>query len=123
MTTVVAPENEIRETKRMSVSLTAGGMRLTLLARRTRTGGETQVITTDAKGKSTRGMTERHDTFEAAVDALGNLVQEANRQGWRRTERAGGFKAKPDVFSSMPAAPGAAPAVDTPKLVKKGKRS
>ena len=91
--------------KRASVTLTAGEARVTLLARRRGERGETVVVTTDAKKKSTRGMTTRYDTFELAVAALAKLTQEAQKAGWKKAERAGGFKAKPDAFTSMPAAP------------------
>lgn len=95
--------------KRASLSLVAGtgekAMRLTLLARRLRgDAGETQVITTDAKKKSTRGMSTKYDTFEAAVSALAKLEKDATKAGWARTERLGGFKAKPDAFTTMPKA-------------------
>jgi hypothetical protein len=99
-----------RGAKRSSVSLTAGKgetlTRLTILARRTRgDGGETIVTITDAKKKAVRGMTTKHDTFELAVAALGKLAQDAMRKGWQRSERAGGFKARPDAFAVIPAAP------------------
>ncbi|HLG58255.1 MAG TPA: hypothetical protein VI485_23120 [Vicinamibacterales bacterium] len=99
--------------KRKSVSLTAGAgeklMRLTILARRTGgDGGETTVSTTDVKKKATRGMTQKFDTFELAVEALTKLVKDAVAKGWKKTERAGGFKARPDAFTTMPAAPKAA---------------
>jgi hypothetical protein len=107
-------ENQVVETtvktpKRRSVSLTAGEgaklMRLTVLAQRTRSGGQVVVVTTDAKKKTERGMTKKFDTFELAVAALGKLVQDAVQKGWKRSERAGGFKARPDAFTSIPVAP------------------
>lgn len=105
--------NEVREAKqpkRASVSLTAGKgeklMRLTILARRTAGDrGETVVTTTDAKKKTTRGMTAKYDTFELAAAALGKLVQDAMQKGWQRAARSGGFKARPDAFTTIPAAP------------------
>jgi hypothetical protein len=100
----------VKRAKRKSVSLTAGSgeksMRLLILARRTRgDAGETVVTTTDAKKKTTRGMTAKFTTFDLAVEALGKLVQDAMQKGWKKTERAGGFKARPDAFSTIPAAP------------------
>ncbi len=96
----------VKPAKRKSVSLSAGKDKLTILARRTRGDrGETLVTTTDAKKNTTRGMTAKFDTFELAVAALGKLVQDAVQKGWRRSERAGGFKAKPDAFTVIPAAP------------------
>ena len=96
--------------KRASVSLTAGEgaklVRLTILARRTRgDGGETIVMTTDAKKKTARGMTTKYTTFDLAVAALDKLTQDAVKAGWRKSERAGGFKARPDAFTAMPTAP------------------
>ena len=96
--------------KRKSVTLTAGSgeklMRLTILARRTGgDGGETTVTTIDAKKKATRGMTEKFESFDLAVEALTKLVKDAQAKGWKKTERAGGFKAKPDAFTTMPSAP------------------
>jgi hypothetical protein len=95
--------------KRKSVSVTAGEgpkfMRLTILARRTRNGGEVVVMTTDAKKKTSRGMTTKFDTFEAAAASVAKLVHQAVQKGWKRSERAGGFKARPDAFTSMPVAP------------------
>ena len=96
--------------KRKSVSLTAGegakAMRLTILARRTNgDGGETVVTTIDAKNKTQRGMTKKYDTFELAVAALGKTVQDAVAKGWKKSERSGGFKARPDAFTTIPSAP------------------
>ena len=96
--------------KRKSVSLIAGSgdkrLRLTILARRTGGDrGETTVTTTDAKKKSTRGMTEKFETFDLAVEAVAKLVKDAEHKGWKRSERAGGFKPKPDAFSAIPTAP------------------
>ena len=102
-------DNVVTVAKRKSVTLTAGAgdkaMRLTILARRTGSGGETTVTTFDAKKKATRGMTQKFDSFDDAIEALGKLVKDATAKGWKRTERSGGFKAKPDAFTTMPAAP------------------
>jgi hypothetical protein len=100
----------VEPAKRKSVSLTAGEgaklMRLTILAQRTRgDGGQTVVTTTDAKNKTTRGMTTKFETFDLAVSALDKLVKDAMAKGWKRSERAGGFKARPDAFTTMPVAP------------------
>jgi hypothetical protein len=96
--------------KRASVSLTSGKgdtvTKLTILARRTRgNGGETSVTITDGKKKPVRGMTAKYDTFQHAVAAMDKLVQDAMRKGWQKTERAGGFKPRPDAFAAIPAAP------------------
>jgi hypothetical protein len=92
--------------KRASVSLTAGGSRLTIVARRTRgDGGETVVVTTDAKKKTARGMTTKYDTFDLAVQALRKLAEDATQRGWHKSQKTGGFKPRPDAFTSMPQAP------------------
>ena len=66
---------DVVETKkpatRKSVSLKAGGSRLTILAQRKKDGtAVTTVTTTDAKKKAARGMTQRFETFELAVSTL-----------------------------------------------------
>lgn len=102
-------DNVVKVAKRKSVTLTAGAgekaMKLTILARRTGSGGEATVTTIDAKKKTTRGMTQKFESFEEAVEALGKLVKDATAKGWKKSERSGGFKARPDAFSAMPAAP------------------
>ena len=81
MTTIQDPEGKVA--KRKSVTLTAGSgdkaMKLTILARRTGgDGGETTVTTIDvAKKKNTRGMTQKFDTFDQAVEALAKLAKDA----------------------------------------------
>ena len=99
MTTEMAPE-----VKRKSISLSYGELKLTVLAKRIRSGWETSVITTDAQGKTQRGMTQRHETFDGAVAQLVELVQDAVKKGWRKSERAGGFKPRPDAFDTIPPA-------------------
>ena len=93
--------------KTVRVSLTGGGIRLTILATRKRDGsGVTVVTTTDVKKKTTtRGMTSKYTTFEMAVAALRKLEKDAIAKGWKKSERSGGFKSKPDAFTVMPAAP------------------
>ena len=103
--------DEVVVVKRKSVSLSAGEMKLTILARRTRSGGETVVTTTDAKGKTQRGMTRKFETFELACASLDNLMRAAAAKGWKRSERAGGFKPRPDAFNTIPAAPKAEPVI------------
>ena len=79
--------------------------KLTILARRTRDGGEAIVTTTDAKNKTARGMTKKFATFELAVEELSRLLQDATQKGWQKPLRSGGFKARPDAFSTIPTAP------------------
>jgi hypothetical protein len=100
---------DVKPAKRKSISLITGEgakrTRLTILARRTGGDrGETVVTMTDAKKKTTRGMTRKFDTFADAVVALEKLVQDAQQKGWKRSERAGGFKPRPDAFSTIPPA-------------------
>ena len=98
---------ERTEPKRKSVTLTAGGNRLTILAMRKADDTATVFVqTTDAKTKkNTRGMTKKFETFDLAVAALKTLEDEAASKGWKKSTRSGGFKSRPDSFSSMPAAP------------------
>ena len=93
--------------KRKSVSLTAGDSRLTILAlRKANDTGVTTVSTTDVKTKKTqRGMSAKYDSFAEACEAVKKLEHDAVQKGWKKSERAGGFRAKPDAFSSMPTAP------------------
>ena len=97
---------DAKPAKRSSVTLTAGDMKLTVLAQR-KSGdrGETVVITTDAKGKTSRGMTTKHGTFDEAVATVNKVVAEAQRKGWARSLRAGGFKPRPDAFATLPTPP------------------
>ena len=105
-TVVEVPETTEKVAKRSSVSLTAGGSKLTILAQRKANGsGVVTVTTTDAKKKNSRGMTEKFDSFALAVEALKKLEHDAVKKGWRKSERAGGFKARADAFSTMPAPP------------------
>src|SRR5438445_11240272 len=105
------------EAKTATITLTANGTRLTLLARRLRDGSaETFVTTTDAAKKTERGMTEKHATFEAAKAAIATLAADAEKRGWLRRVAGRGFVAKPDAFTALPAAPKAL--VLTPKAKK-----
>jgi len=96
-----------QEPKRMSTTLTAGQNRLTIMALRRPDGTATVFVqSTDMKTKKTqRGMTKTVETFAEATAAVKQLVAEAQKKGWKRTERVGGFKARPDAFTSIPAAP------------------
>lgn len=110
MSTIDKTVETAKPAKRKSVSLTAGEgakfTRLTILARRTAGDkGETVVTLTDAKKKTTRGMTAKFETFEAAVEALQKQERDAVQKGWRKSERSGGFKPRPDAFNTIPAAP------------------
>lgn len=90
--------------KSARITLTASGSRLTLFAMRRPDGtATTYIATTDvATKKTTRGMTEKHTTFEVAKTAVGKRAVEAEKLGWHRAARRSGFVAKPDAFSSIP---------------------
>jgi ribosomal protein L18 len=84
----------------------------------TQTTTETKfAATTDANKVTTRGMTETHANFEAAKRAIEVMAGKAEKLGWTRRVAGRGFVAPPDAFSSLPAAPKAAPKVV--KAVKK----
>ena len=96
----------VKVAKRLSMTLSVGDTKLTVLAQRKAANrAEVVVITTDAKGKTARGMTQRFATFVEAVKALHVVVADAQKKGWQRSQRSGGFKARPDAFSAIPPAP------------------
>lgn len=102
---------DVVEPKRMSVTLSAGEgaarSRLTILAMRKADDSATVFVTTTnvATKKTARGMTRKFDSFDLAVAALKELVQDAQKKGWHKAERSGGFKARPDAFTTMPTPP------------------
>jgi hypothetical protein len=103
----VAPPEEREPQKTASVTLTgADGTSLYLLAERKPDGAVTTVntITPGTKGMS-RGMTERHASFEDAKKHLGTMADKAVKLGWQRKATYKGFTAKPDAFSQLPAPP------------------
>jgi hypothetical protein len=99
--------NDIKVQKRLSTSLTAGGSKLIILAQQKANNTATVHVTiTDLKTKKAqRGMTRRFDSFASAVEALRDVERDAQKKGWTRTERSGGFKARPDAFTSIPTPP------------------
>jgi hypothetical protein len=70
----------------------------------------------DAKGKNvnTRGATETHASAEGARERVEELVEQAVKAGWRRSERRSGFAPRPDAFTAA--------ALPAPKAKKAGKR-
>lgn len=103
--------------KTTAITLKANGTTLTLLARRLPDGtAETFVTTTDPDKKTTRGMTEKHATFEAAKVAIAASASKAEKLGWVRRAAGRGFVAKPDAFATLPTVPKAVP--QTPKAKK-----
>ena len=87
-----------------TITLTANGSVMSIVAERKGEAARTYVITTDA-AKSQRGMTEHHATFEAAKTAIATRATQAEKLGWTRPTARRGFVAKPDAFSNLPAAP------------------
>jgi hypothetical protein len=91
--------------KSASISLKAHGSTMRLAAQRRADGtAVTFVATTDADKKTVRGMTETHADMETAKATLAGLATKAEKLGWVRGS-VGGFRAKPDAFSTLPAAP------------------
>ena len=90
--------------KTASITLKASGATMRIVALRRRDGtAVTFVATTDADKKTSRGMTEQHPDMATATTALAALAAKAQKLGWEK--RSFGFKAKPDAFSALPAAP------------------
>jgi len=101
-----------------TLTLTANGATLQIVAERKGDGARTYVLTTDAATKkTTRGMTANHPSFEAAKKSIAEQAVKAEKLGWQRKTVVRGFTPKPDAFSSLPAAP--APVA---KLVKTAKK-
>jgi hypothetical protein len=119
LTPVITPIKQKGEPKTARITLAAGGTRLTLMAVRKKDGTATTFATTTdtATKKTTRGMTEKHANFDAAKGAIAAQAAKAEKIGWQRKERSGGFVAKPDAFIALPTPPAA-----TAKA-KKGGRS
>lgn len=90
-----------------TITLTApNGSTLALVAQRLKDNTASSfAITTDPDKKTSRGMTEKHATFEAAKKATAVLASKAEKMGWTRREARRGFVAKPDAFTSLPAVP------------------
>ena len=95
--------------KTATITLTASdGSVLQLVAERTKDAAKSYAVTIKDK-KSARGMSQAHESFEAAVAATQKMALEAVKKlGWARKVTRQGFVAKPDAFSSLPAAPKAA---------------
>jgi hypothetical protein len=92
--------------KTATITLRAGGTTMRLLAqRRPDETAVTYVTTVDPDKKTTRGMTETHPTFDAARAALAGLAAKAEKLGWSRAVAGRGFVARPDAFTTLPAAP------------------
>lgn len=106
----------------------AAGAQLRLVAQRKPDGSAVtyvvQVTKTGTKKTSTRGMTTKHASLDAARAAVEKMATEAAapKLGWTRKERKAGFTPHPDSFSTLPAAnatPSAAPTTTTAKPARK----
>jgi ribosomal protein L18 len=95
--------------KTATITLTAPGGTVQIVAERKGEGARVYVITTDTEKKSARGMTASHQSFEAAKAASEKMAAKAVKMGWTRTVRRAAFTPKPDAFTSLPTPP-AAPA-------------
>ena len=92
--------------KSSTITLTAPGATMSIVAERKADGARTYVLMADDKGKnSKRGMSETHATFEAAVAAIAKIASDAVKKGWVRKVNRAGFQPRPDAFSTLPAAP------------------
>ena len=101
----VVPTVEKKTPRSARLTLTSLGAKLVLMAIARPDGtGTTYAATTDlTTKKTTRGMTKSHPTFNAAVDEMARMATAASKIGWERPVRRG-FVAKPDAFSTLPAA-------------------
>jgi hypothetical protein len=97
-------ETDVQQPKTTRITLNAPGSRLTLMAVRRRDGsGASFATTTDIETKkTTRGMTETHESFDVAQAAIARRADEAEKLGWSRRMSKGGFAARPDAFSAIP---------------------
>jgi hypothetical protein len=101
--------------KSFSVTLADGsGALLRITAIRKKEGATTHVDKTtkgaDGKRRNERGMTAAHPSLDAAKVAVGKLATEAGKLGWAWKEGAArGYTARPDAFTTLPAAGAVAP--------------
>ena len=87
-----------------TVTLTGpDGATLQIVAERRPDGARTYILATDAAKKTTRGMRESHETFDAAKAAIEKSAKTAEKLGWKRRAPRVGFTPKPDAFKTMPA--------------------
>jgi hypothetical protein len=96
-----------REAKTARISLTGANTRLTVFAVRKKDGSAVTYVTTadSATKKTTRGMTQKHETFEDAKSAMAKQAAHAEKLGWSRASAGRRFVPKPDAFSSLPSVP------------------
>ena len=98
-------EKQQNSPKSAVITLHAAGSTLTFLAVLKPDGSAITTVTTrDADKKSSRGMSERHADMTAAKAHLTTLAKQAEKLGWQKRTGAG-IAARPDAFSTLPAAP------------------
>jgi hypothetical protein len=86
----------------------AAGETMRLVAERWKGGGVSFAVRSTAvpgskKGKSERGATTQHATFDAARAAVEKMLAQALKLGWRQRENPGFRRAAPDAFATLPA--------------------
>ena len=103
---VATPASAPKLAKTTTITLTANGTTLTLVAeRKADETARTYVLTTDADKKTARGMTATHSNFDEARAAIVIRATQAEKLGWVRRAAGRGFVAKPDAFATLPSAP------------------
>lgn len=105
-TTTVNTESKTKLPKSASITLTAPGATMSIVAERQGDGAKTYVLTADENGKNTkRGVSSTHESFEAAKAATEKMAKTAEKLGWVRKQKRQGFVARPDAFTTIPAPP------------------
>ena len=90
--------------KTATTTLRANGATLLITATLKADGKAVTTVTTiDAEKKSTRGMSEVHESMDAAKAHMAKLAEKAMKAGWQKRQHA--FQPKPDAFSTIPAPP------------------
>jgi hypothetical protein len=111
-TATAAPATTAKPSKSFSISLhSADGAVLRITAIRRQLGAATYVVKTtnvNGKRKNERGMTTAFPSLDQAKTAVTKLAADAIKMGWQQRIARGGFKARPDAFTTLPA-PSAAP--------------
>jgi hypothetical protein len=87
------------------ITLHAGASMLMLTATAKADGSAVTHVTTKTEGKTTRGMTEIHESMDKAKAHLATLAKkaESDKFGWQR--RTNQMARRPDAFSELPKAP------------------
>lgn len=103
-------EKQQNAPKTAVITLHGGGNSLVFLAVLKADGTAVTTVTQrDSDKKASRGMSETHSDMGTAKAHIVTLAKKAEALGWQKRTGAG-IAAKPDAFSTLPAAP---------KIVKK----